>query len=197
METPLKHEDNIDYVRKYNLARTSLRDYWETTKDDSKPDINITNIEKDDYNSKIKNANNAITKANQTIIKNANHWFLVNTISPEIQENEKRKRTHKTILLSFVILFLIVQFGFLGYLIYWIFSNIIECHKSGLSFNDSTIKAIFTFISGYITSIVIELIAILNYIVKNVFDTSVSGLANAFKENDHEVEIHKNEEQTD
>lgn len=197
METPLKHEDNIDYVRKYNLARTSLRDYWETTKDDSKPDIDITNIEKDDYNSKIKNANNAITKANQTIIKNANHWFLVNTISPEIQENEKRKRTHKTILLSFVILFLIVQFGFLGYLIYWIFSNIIECHKSGLSFNDSTIKAIFTFISGYITSIVIELIAILNYIVKNVFDTSVSGLANAFKENDHEVEIHKNEEQTD
>lgn len=197
METPLKHEDNIDYVRKYNLARTSLRDYWETTKDDSKPDIDITNIEKDDYNSKIKNANNAITKANQTIIKNANHWFLVNTISPEIQENEKRKRTHKTILLSFVILFLIVQFGFLGYLIYWIFSNIIECHKSGLSFNDSTIKAIFTFISGYITSIVIELIAILNYIVKNVFDTSVSGLANTFKENDHEVEIHKNEEQTD
>ena len=90
METPLKHEDNIDYVRKYNLARTSLRDYWETTKDDSKPDIDITNIEKDDYNSKIKNANNAITKANQTIIKNANHWFLVNTISPEIQENEKK-----------------------------------------------------------------------------------------------------------
>lgn len=197
METPLKHEDDFDYVEKYNLARTSLRNYWKTTKEDSKPDIDITHIEKDDYNSKIKNANNAITKANQTIIKNANHWFLVNTISPEIQENEKKKRMHKTILLSFVILFLIVQFGFLGYLIYWIFLNIIECHKSGLSFNDLTIKAIFTFISGYITSIVIELIAILNYIVKNVFDTSVSGLANTFKEDEHEVKTYKKKEQTD
>lgn len=169
------YEKKTNSDEKYDLARNIIRDFWYTEKENQTANISLNLIRNEDYKSEIK-------KANETVIKNANHWFLVHVISPEISENEKRKRTHKTILLVFVILFLIVQFVFLGYLIYWIFSNIIECHKSNIGFSDLTIKTIFMFLSGYITSIVIELIAILKYIVKNVFDTSVAGLANTFKE---------------
>lgn len=188
MKSQKENKDEIS-VTQYKLARNSLRDYWKTVKKAPKTDISLSSIKKDDYILKIKDIN-------ESIIKNVNQWFLVNIISPEIQENEKRKRRHKTILLCFLILFLIIQFGFLGYLIYWTFSNIIEFHKTRISFNDSTLKIIFTFISGYITSVVIELIAILKYIVRNVFDTSVSGLANAFKEN-HEIDNTQKEQESE
>ena len=173
-------EDNLNSNIKetdYELARKSIRESWnQQYNNKTKPNDRFGFNKKSDYKLQIKNAN-------ENIIKNANHWFLVNTISPQIRKNEEKKRTHKTFLLVFVIAFLIIQFGFLGYLIYWIFFNIFKNHELGISFSDSTIKLIFAFISGYITSIVIELIAILKYIVKNVFDTSVSGLANTFKEN--------------
>ena len=40
----------------------------------------------------------------------------------------------------------------------------------------------FTFVVTYITSVVVELIYMLKYIVHNVFDTSISDLVKLFKE---------------
>lgn len=44
------------------------------------------------------------------------------------------------------------------------------------------IKEIIKFISLYITSVVVELVAMLKYIVKNVFDTSITGLVEFYKD---------------
>ena len=52
--------------------------------------------------------------------------------------------------------------------------------KNDLDLED--IKLIINFISLYITSVVIELIALLKYIVSNVFDTSITGLVEIYKD---------------
>lgn len=44
-------------------------------------------------------------------------------------------------------------------------------------------KALLTFVTGYIASVIIELIAILKYIVRNVFDSSIAELVKLFKDN--------------
>ena len=122
-------------------------------------------------------------KKKQEIITNANNWFLVNILSPEIQSNEKRKRQHKDCLMILMGAFLLFQFFAVAVMVGYSGYHIIEAHFIGEPFADSTIKIIFTFIGTYITSVIVELIAILNYIVKNVFDTSVAGMVNNFKEN--------------
>lgn len=188
--------DNYDFSiseeNNHDSLIDSIFDFYKNSNNDSDQNhfTMDTNFDTDhDYEEKIK-------EANESIIKNVNHWFLVNIISPEIQKNEEKKRIHKKILLCFVVLFLILQFGFLGYLIYWVFNNIFTFYKTGIVINDSTVKIFFTFVSGYITSIVVELIAMLRYIVKNVFDTSVSGLANAFKENNNKPNSDNNTNNT-
>ena len=65
----------------------------------------------------------------------------------------------------------------ISYFGYWM----IELHKLEKPIKDSTIQMIFTFIGAYITSIIVELIAILKYIVKNVFDTSIAGMVKDVK----------------
>lgn len=78
--------------------------------------------------------------------------------------------------------FLIFQFIIVAIIVvgsgYWI----IKSHVTSNPFSDSTLQIIFTFIGAYITSVVVELIAILKYIVKNVFDTSIAGMVNNFRE---------------
>lgn len=117
------------------------------------------------------------------IIKNANNWFLVKILAPQISKNEAKKRKHKDWLMIIMSVFLALQFSIVAVMIGYSGYHIINVHKAGTPFSDSTLKIIFTFIGGYITSVVVELIAILKYIVKNVFDTSVSGMVNHFKEN--------------
>lgn len=116
------------------------------------------------------------------IIKNANNKFLLDVLSPEIQENEKKKRMHKDWLMIAMAAFLIFQFIIVTIIVvgsgYWI----IKSHVTNNPFSDSTLQIIFTFIGAYITSVVVELIAILKYIVKNVFDTSIAGMVNNFRE---------------
>lgn len=116
------------------------------------------------------------------IIKNANNKFLLEVLSPEIQENEKKKRIHKDWLMIAMAAFLIFQFIIVAIIVvgsgYWI----IKSHVTNNPFSYSTLQIIFTFIGAYITSVVVELIAILKYIVKNVFDTSIAGMVNNFRE---------------
>lgn len=117
-----------------------------------------------------------------SIIKNANNKFLLEVLSPEIIKNEEKKRKHKDALMRSLEIFLIFQFLIVAIMVmyggYWI----IKLQIVGKPFADSTIKIMLTFIGTYITSVIIELIAILKYIVKNVFDTSITGMVNNFKE---------------
>lgn len=118
----------------------------------------------------------------EQIIKNVNNKFLIETLSPQIIENETKKRHHKDILMIAVAIFLSIQFLILFVIVGFSLWSIIQCHKIGKPFNNSTIQLIFGFIGAYITSVVVELIAILKYIVTNVFDTSIASLVKIFKD---------------
>lgn len=120
----------------------------------------------------------------ESIIKNANNKFLLDVLSPEIRENEKKKRKHKDWLMVAMGCFLFLQFVVVMIMVFYSGYWIVKSHITQNPFSDSTIQLIFTFISAYITSVIIELIAILRYIVKNVFDTSIAGMVNKFSDND-------------
>lgn len=56
-----------------------------------------------------------------------------------------------------------------------------ERQQNEKDFSTGTIELLLAFLGSYITSVIVELICILNYIVVNVFDTSISALMEAFK----------------
>lgn len=114
------------------------------------------------------------------MIKNANNIFLLEVLSPQISKNEEKKRKHKDWLMLAMGVFLLMQFALVAIIVIGSGFWIIKSHIDQNPFPDSTIQLIFTFIGAYITSVVVELIAILKYIVKNVFDTSITGMVNKF-----------------
>lgn len=63
-------------------------------------------------------------------------------------------------------------------------------HGSKNSLDLSYIDTIIKFVCVYITSVVAELIAMLHYIVSKVFDTSITGLVEIYKDTSNS----KNEE---
>ncbi len=138
--------------------------------------IKLKNIVADNNHKKFIIKENDIKKSEE-YIKNANNKVLVETLSPQIEKNERVKRIHKSILLSMLVFFLIAQF-----LALYIFTNMVLEYAIDESSDVEMAKQLFTFIGVYITSIIVELIAVLNYIVKNVFDTSIAELVKIFKE---------------
>ena len=120
---------------------------------------------------------------NVDLIKNVNDKVLVEILSPEVAKNESAKRKHKYMLISLLGAFLIIQF----YAVYTISSNVIT-YSTTIVANSSIIKSLLAFTSAYITSVIIELIAILKYIVHNVFDTSIADLVKIFKDSNNNKE---------
>ena len=117
----------------------------------------------------------------EAYIQTANAKILLNTLAPEVSANEQRKREHKDNLLKYVSLFLGVQFFIVFVLIMIVIIAIIVFHALEKDFSTGTIELLLAFFGSYITSVIVELICILKYIVVNVFDTSISALMEAFK----------------
>ena len=117
----------------------------------------------------------------EAYIQTANAKILLNTLAPEVSANEQRKREHKDKLLKYVSLFLGVQFFIVFVLIMIVIIAIIVFHALEKDFSTGTIELLLAFFGSYITSVIVELICILKYIVVNVFDTSISALMEAFK----------------
>lgn len=118
----------------------------------------------------------------ERVIDDANKYFLVKILSPEITNNELKKREHKDKLIKIVQLFLIFQFIILLGLLFSVIIMIFVFHGLNNDLDLSYIETIIKFISLYITSVVVELIAMLKYIVSNVFDTSITGLVGLYKD---------------
>lgn len=107
---------------------------------------------------------------------------MLKILSPEISYNEKKKRDHKDFLIKVVQIFLIGQFIILGLLIFGIIGAFITFHALGNDFSIEGLKLVIHFVSLYITSVIVELIAMLNYIISRVFDTSITGLVELYKD---------------
>jgi len=85
-------------------------------------------------------------------------------------------------ILKIVQLFLLFQFIILVGLLFGVIIMTFVFHGSGNELELSYIDTIIKFISVYITSVVVESIAMLKYIVSNVFDTSITGLVEIYKD---------------
>lgn len=103
-------------------------------------------------------------------------------LSPQLELNEELKRKHKTSLMYNIFHLLKIQFGFTYVFVFVLLVGILASHFLGIS--EHTIDSIIKFIQFYITSIVVELISILFFIVKNVFDKSIVDLLKNFDKQD-------------
>lgn len=118
--------------------------------------------------------------SSNNLIRSANNQVLIDVLSPQVIENEVKKREHKDALLEIMREFTKAQFRFTSFFV----AGVCFFVLLGGAFDwysEDMVKLIFTFVGTYITSIVVELIAILNYIAKKVFDTSVADLLAMFK----------------
>ncbi|MDE7446256.1 MAG: hypothetical protein K2N15_11245 [Lachnospiraceae bacterium] len=108
-------------------------------------------------------------------------------LSPQLKSNEEQKRKHKIQLMNNIFSILKWQFIF-TYLFVAILIIGVFC-SSFLKISDDIVQSIIKFVEFYITSIVVELLSILFFIVKNVFDTSIVDLMknfNKYNEEDNE-----------
>lgn len=99
-------------------------------------------------------------------------------LSPQLEENEKLKRDHKDILMKNIFKILKYQFVFTYIFVLILLGSII--FSNFLVLDNTIIKSIIKFIEFYITSIVVELIPILFFIVRSVFDKSIVSLFSNF-----------------
>ena len=114
-------------------------------------------------------------------INTINGKILLNHLTPQVEKNEEKKREHKDKLIKYVSIFLGMQFCVIFILVLLIIVPMIIFHAKGNDFSFDLVKMLFAFFSSYITSVIVELICILKYIVVNVFDTSISSLMEIFR----------------
>lgn len=99
-------------------------------------------------------------------------------LSPQLQENENLKRKQKEDLMKQ--LFEILNIQFKCTYIFVILLIIGALGSSFLNISENIVHNIINFVEFYITSIVVELLTILFFIIKNVFDTSIVELIRNF-----------------
>ena len=151
-----------------DIFRSESSDRKNDFENESDNDIRIENESSEDITNKI--------------IDNANKYFLVKVLSPQIEKNEAKKREHNNVLIQIVKLFLIFQFVIILILLFGIIIMIFVFHGFNNDLGLSYLEKIINFVSIYITSVVVELIAMLKYIVANVFDTSITSLVELYKD---------------
>lgn len=116
------------------------------------------------------------------VVDDSNKYFLLKILSPEITKNEDKKRKHKDDLIKLISRFLIIQFGIVALLIIGTLTMIFVFKGLNNELSIEHIKVLFKYISIYITSVVVELIAMLKFVMENVFDTSITALVEFYKD---------------
>lgn len=121
------------------------------------------------------------TRTSDDIINGVNDKVLLDVLSPEVKKNEKTKRFQKWCLIICLTGFLIFQF----YAVFHFTDKIIS-YSVNRGATNKIVDYLLKFDVAYISSVVIELIAIVKYIVENVFDTSITELIKIFKSNSND-----------
>lgn len=102
-------------------------------------------------------------------------------LAPQIIQNEELKRAQKTDLMRNI--FRILKWQFIVTYIFAVGIIIMLVFSSYLKISEQLTLEVIAFVKFYITSIIVELISILFFIVKNVFDTSIVDLFRNFDKN--------------
>ncbi len=109
---------------------------------------------------------------------NASYGIYKDILSPQLQKNEELKRQQKKKLMDNIFKLLKTQFIATYVLIFGFIMMIALNQEFGIT--ENTMTQIFDFLKFYITTIIAELIAMLFFIVKNVFDKSIVDLFKNF-----------------
>ncbi len=139
-------------------------------------DIKVPSVQSVNLNGYSNTDNDNIDGINQ--IFNASYGIYKDILSPQLQKNEELKRKQKNKLMDNIFKLLKTQFTATYVLIFGFIIMIALNQKLGIT--EKTITHIFDFLKFYITTIIAELIAILFFIVKNVFDKSIVDLFKNF-----------------
>lgn len=107
---------------------------------------------------------------------------LVQILCIEMVQNEKAKRTHKNVIIIVVGVFILLQFVMIFYTMNKSFEFIFKYYDQNKEIDQHLVNLLFGFLTGYITSVIVELIYLLKFIVKNVFDTSITDLIKQLKQ---------------
>lgn len=99
-------------------------------------------------------------------------------LSPQLEKNEELKREQKKELMSKIFKILKWQFIFTYFFVAIILLG--SLLSGNLKISENIILNIISFVKFYITSIIVELLSILFFIVKNVFDKSIVDLIKNF-----------------
>ena len=122
-----------------------------------------------------------LSKSSQKILKSIQEKRKeAEAIPNEITKNEETKRKHKDWLLKAVISFLACQFGLFFILLTGVIICFIVGYMTGNPFPSDMSTSIFDMLKIYLGSIIVELISMLYFIVKNVFDTTIPDLAKQY-----------------
>ncbi len=101
-----------------------------------------------------------------------------NVLAPQLEKNEDLKRGQKTVLMKNV--FVILKYQFIATYVFVFVVLVALLFSALLGISEKLAIEAISFIKFYITSIIVELISILFFIVKNVFDTSIVELFKNF-----------------
>ncbi len=99
-------------------------------------------------------------------------------LAPELQKNEEIKRKHKGELLKLTKQIIYFNFGIIISCVILCFIGIAFIDKINFNF----CKEILSFLKYFLTSIFVEFISILCFIVHSVFDSSISNMFGSFRE---------------
>ena len=137
------------------------------------PEKQKVEIEKDE-----KSDPNSIDVIEMNVLFEMKSYIYQKVLGPELQENESLKREQKKALMNNIFKILKWQFIFTYVFVTVLLAAVL--FSAFLKIEASTISTIIKFIQFYITSIVVELISILFFIVKSVFDKSIVELFRNF-----------------
>ena len=137
------------------------------------PEKQKVEIEKDE-----KSDPNSIDVIEMKVLFEMKSYIYQKVLGPELQENESLKREQKKALMNNIFKILKWQFIFTYVFVTVLLAAVL--FSAFLKIEASTISTIIKFIQFYITSIVVELISILFFIVKSVFDKSIVELFRNF-----------------
>ena len=111
-------------------------------------------------------------------------------LSPQLEKNEELKREHKSILMENIFNLLKIQFRYTYLFVFILLVGIL--FSKYLEISEHTIDSIKGFVEFYITSVVVELLGILFFIVQNVFDKSIVDLIKNFDKKNKNSEEQSN-----
>ncbi|MBQ3543575.1 MAG: hypothetical protein IJA34_01085 [Lachnospiraceae bacterium] len=116
--------------------------------------------------------------------KNARPKVLLEHLAPQLVDNEKQKRKLKTKLLFYIKIMIAVQIALIAIPVIFMSLSVFVKWEHINNIDIAVLEVFCSFLKYYISVIIAEFVAMLFFIVKYIFDKSISDLVKDFKKDD-------------